>query len=254
MNATMSHKLRGAVIKVPDATPGILAISGRQQAFSLDGVWRSAVAPAPNQTVEVELDNAGTLVSVTVLDQQQLVQERLTALGGVAQEQGKQIAAQLQRLLSALAARMGMATLAAAVLVWIAWYLLPAAGISGGGEDIASFSFHTLLGTNLADQSSLMAPGHSRVMLRYLGFFAIVAPFAAPFIKTPWSRFLNAAPLAVTLIGWIVIHENVASGLGQLGADNPFAFKWGFYVLLVACLALASRAQGWLDATKNPAQ
>jgi hypothetical protein len=242
MNATMSHKLRGAVIKVPDATPGILSIGGRQQAFSLDGVWRSAVAPAPNQTVEVELDNAGTLVSVRVLDQQQLVQERLAAIGGVAQEHGKEIAAHLQRLTSALAARMGMATLASAVLVWIAWYLLPAAGISGAGESIASFSFHTLLGTNLADQSSLMDPGHGRALLRYFGFVAILAPFAAPFIKTPWSRFLNAAPLAAVLIGWIVIHENLASSLGQLGADNPFAFKWGFYLLLAACVALALNA------------
>ena len=242
MNATLSHKLRGAVIKVPDTTPGILSIGGRQQVFSLDGVWRSAVAPAPNQTVEVELDNAGTLMSVTVLDPQQLVQERLAAIGGVAEERGKEIAAHLQRLVNALAARMGMATLAAAVLVWIAWYLLPAAGISGAGESIASFSFHTLLGTNLADQSAIMDPGHSRALLRYFGFFAIVAPFAAPFIKTPWSRFLNAAPLAATLIGWLVIHENIASSLGELGADNPFAFQWGFYLLLLAGLTLAVSA------------
>ena len=242
MNATMTHKLRGAVIKVPDTTPGILSVGGRQQVFFLDGVWRSAIAPAPHQTVEVELDNAGTLISLTVLDPQQLVQERLAALGGVAEERGKEIAALLQRLVNALAVRMGMATLAAAVLVWIAWYLLPAAGISGGGESIASFSFHTLLGTNLADQNSLMDPGHGRALLRYFGFFAIAAPFAVPFIKMPWSRFLNAAPLAATLIGWIVIHENIASGLGELGADNPFAFKWGFYLLLLAGLALVPRA------------
>jgi hypothetical protein len=210
--------------------------------FSLDGVWRSAVAPTPNQAVEVELDGAGTLLSVRVLEPQELVQERLSAIGGVAQERGKEMAAHLQRLVTALAARMGTATLASAVLVWIAWYLLPAAGIAGMGESIASFSFHTLLGTNLADQSSLMDPGHARPLLRYLGFFAIVAPFAAPFIKTPWSRFLNAAPLAISLIGWIFIHENVAGSLAQLGADNPFAFKWGFYVLLLACLALASSA------------
>jgi hypothetical protein len=242
MNATLSTKLRGAVIKVPDTTPGILSIAGRQQVFSLDGVWRSAVAPTPNQKVEVELDNAGTLLSITVLDQQELVREQLTALGGVAQERGKDIAVHVQRFLNALAARMGMATLATAVLIWIAWFLLPAAGISGGGEDIASFSFRTLLGTNLADQSSFANPGHGRVLLRYAGLLAIAAPFAAPFIKTAWSRFLNAAPLAATLIGWAVIHENVASGLGQLGADNPFAFKWGFYVLLLGCLALASSA------------
>ncbi len=242
MNATSSHKLRGAVIKVPDAAPGILAVGGRQQAFALEGVWKSAVAPAPNQTVEVELDNAGTLMSITVLDPQQLAKERLTELGGIAQERGKEVAAHLQHLLGALAARMGVVTLASAVLVWVAWYLFPAAGIAGGGEDIPSFSFATLLGTNLADQGAWMNPGHSRALLRYLGFIAIAAPFAAPFIKTPWSRYLNLAPLAAVLIGWIVIHENEVSRLGQLGADNPFAFRWGFYLLLLACLALAAGA------------
>lgn len=242
MNATSSHKLRGAVIKVPDAAPGILSVGGRQQAFALEGVWKSAVAPAPNQTVEVELDNAGALMSITVLDQQQLAKERLTKIGGIAQERGKEVAAQLQHLLGALATRMGILTLGSAVLVWIAWYWIPAAGVSGGGEDIATFSFATLLGTNLADQSALLNPGHSRALLRYLGFFAIAVPFVAPFIKTPWSRYLNVAPLAAVLIGWIVIHENVVSGLGQLGADNPFAFRWGFFLLLAACLALAASA------------
>lgn len=242
MNAAASHKLRGAVIKVPDAAPGILAVGGRQQPFSLEGVWKSAVAPAPNQTVEVELDNAGTLMSITVLDPQQLAKERLTELGGIAQERGKEVAAHLQLLLGALAARMGIVTLAAAVLVWIAWYLFPSAGISVGGEDIPSFSFATLLGTNLADQGAWLNPGHSRALLRYLGLIAIAAPFAAPFIRTPWSRYLNVAPLAAVLIGWMVIHENELSGPGQLGADNPFAFRWGFYLLLVASLALAASA------------
>ena len=242
MNATPSYKLRGAVIKVPDAAPGILSVSGRQQAFSLEGVWKSAVAPAPNQTVEVELDSAGTLMSITVLDPQQLAKERLSELGGIAQERGKEVAAHLQQGLGALAARMGVAALACSILVWIAWYLFPAAGISGAGEDIPSFSFATLLGTNLADQGSWLNPGHSRALLRYLGFIAIAVPFAAPFIKTPWSRYLNVAPLAAVLIGWLVIRENVASGPGQLGADDPFAFRWGFYLLLLACLALAANA------------
>jgi hypothetical protein len=191
MNAAPSHKLRGAVIKVPDAAPGILSVGGRQQAFALEGIWKSAVAPMPNQTVEVELDNAGTLMSITVLDPQQLARERLSALGDMAQGRGKDVVLQLQRLLGALAARMGMVALISAVVVWICWYLIPAAGVSGGGEDVASFSFSTLLGTNLADQSALMNPGHSRALLRYSGFFAIVAPIAAPFIKTPWSRYLN---------------------------------------------------------------
>ena len=168
------------------------------------------------------------------------LRERFAEIRGVAQEYGTEFARHLQSGVLALAMRMGAVTLGAAVLVWITWFLLPAAGISGGGENIAAFSFRTLLGTNLADQSSLYDPGHARALLRYLGLLAIAVPFAVPFIRTTWSRFLNAAPLAIVLVGWLVIHENVASGLGQLGPDNPFSFKWGFYLLLIACLVLAS--------------
>jgi len=242
MNVDNFSKPRGVVIKVPDATPGILSVNGKQYFFVLEGVWKSAIAPAPNQAVTVELDSAGELTSVTVIDPQQLAKERLAELGGVAQERGKEIAGQIQTGVGALAARMGAVTLGAAVVIWITWYLLPAAGLAGGGEDVASFTFRTLLGTNLADQSSMVNPGHARALLRFIGLVAIAVPFAAPFIRTTWSRYLNAAPLAAVLLGWVVIHENEASALGQLGADNPFSFKWGFYLLLAACLVLASSA------------
>jgi hypothetical protein len=32
----------------------------------------------------------------------------------------------------------------------------------------------------------------------------------------------------------------MASTFGQMGADNPFSYGWGFYLLLAACLALAA--------------
>ena len=90
------NSARGTVIKVPDATPGILSVGGKQYQFMLERVWKSAIAPSPNQTVTIELDSAGVLTSVTVLDQQQLAMERLSELGGVAQERGKAIVEQIR--------------------------------------------------------------------------------------------------------------------------------------------------------------
>jgi hypothetical protein len=259
MNANNINNPRGTVIKVPDATPGILSVGGKQYFFTLAGVWKSPIAPAPNQTVTVELDSAGVLTSVTVLDQQQLAKERLSELSGVAQERGKAIVDQIRGGLGgaggpggvggqimdglrSLAARMGPVALGATVVIWIASYFFPAAGVSGGGMDMGSFSFRTLLGTDLGDPSSLASPGHIRGLLRFITLLAIAVPFAVPFIRTSWSRYLNAAPLAAVVLGWLVIHENEAKGLGQLGADNPFSFRWGFYVLVLACLVLASSA------------
>jgi hypothetical protein len=242
MNAVNSNSTRGTIIKVPDATPGILLVNGKQYSFTLEGVWNSAVAPAPNQVVVVEIGSTGVVSSITVVDQQQIAKEKFAELSGVAQERGKVVAAQLQSGVGALAARMGAVALAAAVVIWVTWFLIPAAGIGGGGEQVASWTFHTLLGTNLADPSSMENAGHSRGFLRFIGFLAILAPFLAPFIRTPWSRYLNVAPLAIVVLGWIVIHENMSGTFGAMGADNPFSYKWGFYVLVAACLVLASGA------------
>jgi hypothetical protein len=242
MNTANTSFPRGTIIKVPDATPGLLLLNGRQYAFTLEGVWRSAVAPAPNQSVIVELDVTGALLSITVVDPAQVAKEKLAEFSGVAQERGKVVAGQIQSVIGALAARMGAVTLGITVLIWIVWFFIPAAGVGGGGQDVASYTFWKLIGTDFSDQISMMDGGHARGWLRFIGFAAIVAPFLAPFIRQSWSRYLNAAPLAVVLLGWLVIHENMAGTFGQMGADNPFSYRWGFYLLVAACLALAANA------------
>jgi hypothetical protein len=176
------------------------------------------------------------------VDQAQVAKEKLAELSGVAQERGKVVAGQIQTGISALAARMGAVTLSIAVLIWIVWFFIRAASVGGGGEDVASYTFWKLIGTNFSDQMSMVDGGHARGWLRFIGFAAIVAPFLVPFIRESWARYLNAAPLAAVLLGWFVIHENMASTFGQMGADNPFSYKWGFYLLLAACLALAANA------------
>jgi hypothetical protein len=242
MNTVNTSGPRGTIIKVPDATPGLLLLNGKQYAFTLEGIWRSAVAPAPNQSVTVELDSTGAVLSISVVDQGQIAKEKLAEFSGVAQERGKVVAGQIQTGIGALAARMGAVTLSIAVLIWIVWFFIPAAGVGGGGEDVASYTFWKLIGTNFSDQMSMMGGGHARGWLRFIAFAAIVAPFLAPFIRESWSRFLNAAPLAVVLLGWLVIHQNMAATFGQMGADNPFSYRWGFYLLLAACIALAANA------------
>src|SRR5579863_10134500 len=141
MNININNA-RGTVIKVPDATPGILSVGGKQYLFTLERVWKSAVAPSPNQTVTVELDSAGVVTSITVIDQQQLAKEKLSELSGVAQERGKAIVEQirgglggagglggLEGGLAGLVARFGALTLGALAVIWIASYFLTAGGV-----------------------------------------------------------------------------------------------------------------------------
>ncbi len=246
MNGDSSPTVRGTVVKVPDANPGLLFYNGQQKPFTVEGVWKSPVAPAPNMTVDVALDGAGAITALTVVDANQLNKERMAQLSGVAQEKGKEAAKLAQQGVGALAARMGTVALASAVVVWIAWFFLPAASIAAGMVAGQTYTFWNLLGTDFNNMAQAMgATGSSVGLLGLIGMVALIAPFAAPFLKSPWSHYLYAAPLGIVIIGWLAVYmnENKAFGdLAKLAGSSPFSFSWGLYVLLLAALVLASGA------------
>src|SRR5262245_34274508 len=125
---------RGTIIKVPDSTPGLLIVNGEQKWFGLEGVWRSPVAPAINMTVDVEMNESGSVLGITTVDVQRVTKEKLDRLSGLvgglvgttAQQQGKEAAEIAKQGVGALAARMGTSTLVATVVLWVAWFFLPA--------------------------------------------------------------------------------------------------------------------------------
>jgi hypothetical protein len=245
MNTSNVTKPRGTIIKVPDATPGILFVNGQQQHFTLERVWKSPVAPLANQTVDVEFDEAGGIGAITVVDSQQVNKERLNQLSGVAQERGKEAAKLAQQGIGALAARMGAIPLGAAVLLWIAWFFFPAASVESGGVGQISFTFWGLLGIDFNNPESMVSGGNNHGLFSFLGLILIAAPFAAPFIRAAWSKYLNAAPLAYILAGWIAIYMNENKVFGDIAKAvgiNPFSFSWGIFVLALVALVLAAGA------------
>lgn len=239
--------IRARIIKVPDASPGILLANGQQRAFILERVWKSPVAPAINMTVDIEEDAAGMIRGLTVVDPRQLAKERLNQFGNVAQDRGKDAAKIAQEGVGALAGRMGAVALVSAVVAVIAMFFIFAAEINVEGSIGISWTFWNLLGTSFSDPRSVLggAAGSSFGFLNLLALAAVAAPFAAPFIRTIWSRYLNAAPLAIVILGFLTtwIGERKALGIVvQQGAPNPFSWRWGFYLLALAALVLGSRA------------
>jgi hypothetical protein len=260
-----SRTRRGTIIKVPSNTPGLLVVDGAQKSFVLEGVWRAAVAPSLNQVVDVEVDSAGTVVSVTAVDPQQIAKERLNQLGGAAQEQGKQAADLARKGIGALAARMGKVSLGAAVALWIAWFFLPALKFSMF-MGATSFTFWDVLGANVG-QRGLGVESHGLFAL--LGVAAIAAPFAAPFLRHPRARFLYAAPAAYFVLACLKIRWSIGSAAntaGQMGAAtglmtpelqkyiddmtktavkammDAISVGFGTYVILAASIVLAVQA------------
>jgi len=245
MSGETSPKVRGTIVKVPDATPGLLFVNGQQKPFTLEGVWKSPVAPAVNMTVDVDLNSAGAITGITVVDTKQIGKEQLGQIGAVAQEKGKEAAKLAQQGVGALAARMGAVALGATVLVWIAWFFLPAASVQGGFAGSMSFTFWNLLGIDFNSPESMLGGGNSHGAFAFLGLLAIAAPFVAPFIRAPWAKYLNAAPLAFVVI--TVIHHymevNKAFGdLEKMGMPNPFSWSWGLFVLGLAAIVVGVHA------------
>lgn len=233
-------RMRGTVIKVPDATPGLVVVNGQQKQFTLDGVWKSPVAPAANMTVDVDLDAAGAPTAIRVVDVQQFAKEQMRQLGGVAQERGKEAAEMAKQGVGALAARMGAVALGSAVLVWIAWFFFPAASINAGGGSV-SYSFWKLIGLDFNNLESL-ANGGSHGFFSLIGLLAIAVPFAAPFVQAAWSRYLNVAPLAYIVLGLIIVFGKEHSAFKQIVQNagfNPFSWSGMIIVLLIAAAVLA---------------
>jgi hypothetical protein len=240
--------MRGTIIKVPDATPGLVVVSGQQKQFTLEGVWKSPVAPAANMTVDVDLDASGSVTAVTVVDAQQLAREQMKQLSGVAQERGKEAAEMARQGIGALAARMGAVALGSAVLVWVAWFFFPAASIDAGGGRM-SYSFWKLIGLDFNDLESL-ATGGSHGFFSLIGLIAIAVPFAAPFARATWSKYLNVAPLAYVVLGLIIMFGKEHSAfkmIVQNAGMSPFSWSGMTIVLLIAAGVLA------YEAVKKPA-
>jgi hypothetical protein len=231
----------------------LIFLNGQQKPFNLNGVWRSPAAPTVNMVVDVESDHNGGIVGVWVVDAQQLAKERLNQFSGLAQERGKQAAEIAKQGVGALATRMGKVALGASVLLWIAWFFLPAFNVNMI-IDSKSFTYWEFLGVDFGHTMAGFSVDHGFFSL--IGLLAILAPFAAPFISHPKAKFLNAAPLVYLVLAFLKYRWDISHALGQsakemgeFGAEmakaasqslsDAITTSWGLYVLVLAAIVVA---------------
>jgi len=239
MNTSAELKTRATIIKLPDTTPGVLSVNGEQIPFRIEQMWKSATAPAINMVVEIEFDPSRSITAIRAVDAQQLAQEKFEHLSGVAQARGKDAAGLASRGAGALAAGMGKSTLIAAVALWIAWFWLPALSFDTQMFQ-KSLTFWQLLGIDIQD---LLLQSHGLFSL--IGLAAIMAPFAAPFVRHSRARTLYAAPLVYLILALLEIRSKISGIVGDLKevqAEHLLSVGFGAYVLLLASLLLAAKA------------
>src|ERR1017187_3317445 len=184
--------------------------------------------------------------AVTAVDPQQLAKERLNRLGGSAQLHGEEAAKLARQGIGAMAARMGTVGLCAAVLLWIAWFFFPAASAFPGSAAPITYTFRRLVGSVYGGPGAMLAGTGGHGLFSFLGLVARAAPFAAPFIRAAWSKYLNAAPLVCFGIAFLAtsVNKNKAfQVVTAMGIPNPFSWNWPILLVLgIAALALAKGA------------
>src|ERR1700723_4345008 len=253
MNGETATRSRGTIIKVPDTSPGLLAYNGQHTPFTIEGIWRSPVAPAINMTADGATDASGGIVGLSAVDSQQLAKEKLDQFSGVAQERGKQAAEIAKQGVGALAARMGKVPIIATVVLWFAWFFLPAFTASMI-IDSKSFTFWEFLGIDFGHSMAGFSVDHG--FFSIIGFLAILRPFVSPFFPHPKAEILNAAPIAFLLLAFIRFKWDISHALGQsakemgdFGAEmakaaqqtlsDAISTSWGLYVLVLAAIVVA---------------
>ena len=82
--------------------------------------------------------------------------------------------------------------------------LFPAAGVDIGGGRL-SFTFWGLFGVDFNNPEHDERRQLNHGLFSFLGLIAIAVPFAAPYLRMAWSKYLNAAPLVYFVIAFIAI-------------------------------------------------
>lgn len=112
------ESIRGKLLKVPDATPGLLFVNGQQKTFEINGIWKSAaVAPAAGMTVDVGIDDRGAIIAVCPVADSDLAKEQAKKAVDAAGEKSKQLA-------TMAVARVGKSALVAIALLIVSWFFL----------------------------------------------------------------------------------------------------------------------------------
>lgn len=258
MSSVIGLKVRASILRTPGDNPGLLFLDGRQWPFTLDNVWKSRVAPSINMLVDVDFDGQGNITAITAVDPQQAAREKLEQIGDAAKERGKEATKIASQGIGALAAQMGKVTLAAAVILWIAWFFMPSLSISlsvFGVNGSRSISLWTALALdrsfNLTSFFNNADPGGSRGFLSLVVLAGMAAPFAVSLIKNSHTRYLYAAPLACVLLAWLTIlyeFNQILDALRQqYGSMADDALKmspdYGVFIIALASVVVAARVR-----------
>jgi len=227
----------------------LLTVEGKQYSFLLEGMWRSEVPPRPGMAVDVGFDSDGAPAEVYAVSETQIAKEQAQRALGGALRHGGAIGASVG---GGLKGRFGPVTIAAELVMLLAFFILPNLRIGG-------FVSRALSGWDAIGLDPQTQLPNDHGFLSLLAILCLFAPAAMPFLKQAWARWLNAAPLGFVVLAAIsvgsAVHKanaavaSVGEAFGgaaggemarQLGPS--YSLGAGAYVAVLCAVYLAARA------------
>jgi len=197
---------RGKVLRDVSTGPGLLMVEGQQYQFTLEGVWKSEVAPKPSQVVDVDFDQTGKITSITAVSDSQLAKEQADK----AKEKGKEI-------WGSIVAKVGLPNLVAGAVLFIGWFWLTTVSVNVPFGGKLEFTFWQVLGylnaSNILDVMERNGHGSAGIY----GFFALVC-LAAPFVQYFWKDKRAALggilPLLFMILVAVMVNHSLSTAMG----------------------------------------
>lgn len=247
--------MRGKIIQYNGADgSGTLVVDGRQYRFAL-GNWRADSAPTVNKVVEVSLED-DIVTAVTAVRDDVLLKEKAAELGGklgtllhkipTAMPAGAAPGEPAHGTTPATATPQGMATagsivgrygkpiLVAYVLFLIGTLAFNAVSVSMLGQGMGKSLFDI---AGLMSQLGGSGGGSIKAML-LLAYASIAMPLVWPDRRAWLALSLPLLALVWAIVSAIHALDSMGSNVTD-GMSDFFSISFGFYLSLIAALALA---------------
>jgi hypothetical protein len=257
-------RMRGKLLREPNGGTGLLMVQGQQYKFSLDGIWKSEIAPKAGQDVDIDLDQNLQILSIAVISESQIAKEQAEQAVAKVKEQGG-------KLLGQAIAKFGAPALLTAGGVIVGWFWLTTASVQVPMLGKLDFTFWQTLQMIHASNPAEVMDRNGNGSAGIYGFIAIVAllgPFIQYFWKDKRAVLGGLAPLLFMVVVGIIARNcflnafgggNVPADLGDMAkqaqaeAMKAISLGLGAYLSGVASLYFAVVAAKQFLVTRSAA-
>lgn len=242
-----------------NAGPGMLFVDGQQKQFTLEANWKSPVPPKVGAVVDVELNEAGDVVSVIAVAESQLAKEQANKLKNTT-------VAQTKKFKDLAVARVGVTTLVSLLVLAVAWLFLNSMAFRISSSFTIDASFYDILKMinmegNVLTNIGTIKYGSTGVygLLMWVALLAPIAPhfysnkylnltYMAPLVYlvgvslSLYSKITSSAATATGGMSYFMNAERAAKMAEQLQAEitKAISIGLGFYLSLTVCIVLAA--------------